>query len=62
MVAFASTDDAGVPYLCVGDFLRLGLAFEAVVYALTSTAGFELFARTLRGVCPDGQSASALLH
>jgi hypothetical protein len=52
MVAFASHDDEGDPYLAIEDFLKMGLVFEAIVYGLTSTAGFALSSWVLRDACP----------
>ena len=52
MVAFASADDQGVPYLTSGDLLKLGLAFEVVVFTLTSSVGFALASWLLRDACP----------
>ena len=52
MLAFASTDEAGQPFLRVSDLLKLGLAFEAVAFTATSTAGFALGSFALRDACP----------
>jgi phosphate transporter len=51
MLAFASTDVAGQPFLEVSDLLKLGLAFEAVVYSVTTTAGFALASSVLQDAC-----------
>ena len=51
MLAFASTDVAGQPFLEVSDLLKLGLAFEAVVYGVTTTAGFALASSVLQDAC-----------
>jgi len=51
MLAFASTGEDGQPFLAVSDLLKLGLAFEAVVFSLTSTAGFALASVVLRDAC-----------
>ena len=51
MLAFSSTDVAGQPFLAVSDLLKLGLAFEAVVYGITTTAGFALASSVLQDAC-----------
>jgi di/tricarboxylate transporter len=53
MVAYASTDDDGVQYLAIKDFLKVGLAFETIVFGITNTAGFALSAWVLRDACPS---------
>jgi phosphate transporter len=51
MLAFASTDEAGHPFLEVMDLLKLGVAFETVVFVITPTAGFALASFVLRDAC-----------
>jgi phosphate transporter len=57
MVAYASTDDDGVQYLAIADFLKVGLAFETIVFGITNTAGFALSAWVLRDACPPRSDA-----
>jgi len=38
----------------------MGVAFEALVYAITSTAGFALSSAMLRDACPAGAAAPSL--
>ena len=52
MLAFASADVHGVPYLAAPDFLKTGAAFALVVFATTSTAGCALATWVLRDACP----------
>ena len=59
MVAFASTDADGVPYLSATDFLKMGAVFEALVFGLTSTVGFTLASAVLPDACPPRAAPSA---